>query len=70
MIRSIAIAGSVVLAGLAVGGGCLHQAPTDAACLSLKPITFSASRDSPETVAQIRRHNARLLEMCPALRPR
>ncbi len=41
------------------------QTATDLACLAFAPITFSASHDTPETVAQIRRHNAAWHALCP-----
>lgn len=43
---------------------CEHRR-TDAACASLQPITYSASRDTAETVMQIRQNNAALLVLCP-----
>lgn len=37
---------------------------TDAACLAFAPITFSASRDTAETVRQVREHNAAWDALC------
>jgi hypothetical protein len=36
----------------------------DSACEVFGPISYSASQDTPETVIQIRRHNARYLALC------
>lgn len=33
-------------------------------CIVFAPITFSASKDSPETVMQVREHNAAYDEVC------
>ena len=37
---------------------------TDAACLAFAPITFSASNDTPETIRQVREHNAAWDALC------
>ncbi|HEX2888089.1 hypothetical protein [Vineibacter terrae] len=61
MIRTIAI-GSL-LAAIWLAAGCT---PTviDTACQSFTPITYSASRDTPDTVLQVRRHNAAWDTIC------
>lgn len=33
-------------------------------CAIARPITFSASQDSPETIRQVREHNAAYLKSC------
>lgn len=38
---------------------------TDTACLAFQPITYSASQDTPETVRQVREHNAAYDAVCP-----
>lgn len=38
--------------------------PSDALCISDKPITFSAMKDTPETVKQVREHNAAWDAVC------
>ena len=35
-----------------------------AACIAFQPITFSASKDTPETVGQVRGHNAAWDAIC------
>jgi hypothetical protein len=46
--------------------GCTTTATTEIgpACLGLGTITFSASQDSPETIRQIREHNAAWRALC------
>lgn len=63
---------SIVIAALSalLLAGCTPAAPTDAACLVLRPISYSASRDTAETVREVREHNAALLALCPNLAPR
>lgn len=36
----------------------------DTACQSFAPITYSAGRDTPDTVLQVRRHNAAYDAIC------
>lgn len=42
----------------------------DSTCAWDQPITYSSSKDTPETVAQIRSHNAGLIRICPQMAPR
>jgi len=44
----------------------------DSTCEVFWPISYSASQDTPQTVEQVRRHNARYLAVCGAgrLKPR
>ncbi len=60
--------------------GCSHSPPSapeptvvDLTCVKMRIIRFSESRDSPETIAQIRRQNAAIRAGCkdplPALIP-
>lgn len=44
-------------------GGCDKQV-IDTSCLAFRPIDFSASRDSPETIASVREHNAAWYRLC------
>ena len=37
---------------------------TDSACLAFAPITFSGTSDTPETIRQIRAHNAAWTALC------
>lgn len=37
---------------------------SEALCISDKPITFSATKDTPETVSQVREHNAAWDAVC------
>lgn len=38
---------------------------TDTTCSAMRPITYSGSKDTPETVAEVRQHNAALAALCP-----
>ena len=38
---------------------------TDTSCEAFVPITYSASQDTPETVAEIRAHNRAFQALCP-----
>lgn len=38
---------------------------TDASCRAFQIITFSGQHDTPETVAQVREHNAAWRAVCP-----
>lgn len=46
--------------------GCLttRTTATGIPCQALEPITYSASKDTPETVRQVREFNAVLRELC------
>lgn len=48
--------------------GCGAQPVVDGsgrvACQAFRPITYSASKDTPETVEQIRGHNAAYKSLC------
>ena len=56
-IRTIATCASLLLAG------CQPQT-VDTSCLAFKPITFSAKWDTPQTVAEVREHNASFAALC------
>lgn len=74
MIRTIAtIAASLALGGC-LGGGSAAPPPvtssprTPAVCEALRPampISYSGSRDTPETVKGVRQANARFAAACP-----
>lgn len=36
----------------------------DTTCEAMRPITYSASRDTPETVREVRQHNAAYQALC------
>lgn len=38
----------------------------DTSCQAFAPLTYSSSKDSPETVAEIRTHNRVFDALCPA----
>jgi hypothetical protein len=57
-IRSIAIAASLVLLLASCGK------TVDTACAAFQPITYSAAGDTPETVTQVRQHNAAWKALC------
>jgi hypothetical protein len=72
MIRTIAtIAASLALGGCLGGGSppTVTAAPrTPAVCEALRPalpISYSGSRDTPETVKGVRQANARFAGACP-----
>lgn len=58
MIRTIAIA----LASLALAACAAPVA--DTACAAFQPITYSAAKDTAETVTQVRQHNAAWTAIC------
>lgn len=58
MIRSTAIAASLIL----LLAGCART--VDTACTAFVPITYSAAGDTPETVTQVRGHNAAYRAIC------
>lgn len=64
MIRSrlIAILAIVTAGTLVSASSC--QTVVDTSCTAFVPITFSAKADSPETVEQIRGHNAAWDALC------
>jgi hypothetical protein len=37
----------------------------DTSCSAFKPITYSASQDTPETVSEVRAHNRVFTTLCP-----
>jgi len=37
---------------------------TDVSCLAFKPITFSGSKDTQQTIKEVREHNAAWDELC------
>jgi len=41
-----------------------HTIVTDTSCQVLNPITYSGSKDTPETIQQIREHNAVWDSLC------
>lgn len=51
------------LVALFLLSGCVCKVEGDY-CLITKTITYSASMDTPETVHQIRQHNAAYQELC------
>jgi hypothetical protein len=63
--------GKLVAAGLLALSlsGCLttHETVIVDDCDVFTAISYSASHDTPETVSQIRRHNARYLELCASV---
>lgn len=59
LIRTTAIAVATSL-GLAA----CTPAVVDTSCAAFAPITFSARGDTPETIAQIRAHNAAWERLC------
>ena len=60
MIRSIAMA---VFLALSLSA-CADPQIVDTSCASFQPIRYSASRDTPETVDQVRQHNAAWKALC------
>lgn len=56
LIRTIAIVVSLVLAG------CMKT--VDTACDAFTTISYSAKSDTPETVTQVRQHNAAYSAIC------
>lgn len=58
MIRSTVIA----LASALLLGACART--VDTACTAFTPITYSPTTDSPETVTQVRGHNAAWISIC------
>ena len=58
MIRSIATLASALL--LAACG----EQIVDTSCTAFQPITYSAARDSEDTKAQVRGHNAAWVRLC------
>lgn len=49
---------------LVVLTGCVCKAPTGDYCLITRTITYSGTWDTPDTVNQIRQHNAVYQELC------
>jgi hypothetical protein len=43
---------------------CAATPITGTACSAFRPITYSAAKDTPETVAQVRKHNAAWEALC------
>ena len=37
----------------------------DTSCSAFKPITYSASQDTPETVSEVQAHNRAFTALCP-----
>ena len=60
MIRICGISALLLLAGCAAASA---PAVVDTSCQAFEPITYSR-RDTPETVAQIRQHNAAWVSLC------
>jgi hypothetical protein len=56
---------TLTLAGCQTLGKGISTRYLDTSCEAFQPITYS-SRDTPETVAQIRGHNAAWDSLCPA----
>ena len=56
LMRSIAIVASLLLFGC--------SKTVDTACTAFVPISYSAAGDTPETVTQVRQHNAAWLALC------
>jgi hypothetical protein len=56
---------SLPLASCAIHGGATSTRYIDTSCQAYRPITYS-SRDTPETVAEIRAHNRVYDRLCPA----
>lgn len=44
--------------------GCVCKAPDGDFCMTARTITYSGTWDTPETVNQIRQHNAVYQELC------
>lgn len=59
MIRTIAIVASALLLA-----GCPQPQPLDTSCTAFQTMTYSAAKDSEETKAQIRGHNAAWIKLC------
>lgn len=59
MIRMLCVA--ILLTATMTGCG---KTVTDTACTAFKPIRYSASKDSPETVQDAREHNAAWVALC------
>ena len=58
MIRSTVI----VLASALLLGACTRT--IDTACTAFVPITYSVLRDTPDTITQVRQHNATWVALC------
>lgn len=54
---------TIATIGLAVSG-CQSTTVADTSCTAFRVITFSAAKDSPETVVQVREHNAAWRKLC------
>lgn len=52
----------LVIASIAIAGCELRS--VDTSCTAFSPITYSAKMDSPETVTQVRMHNAAWVALC------
>jgi len=59
---------AVLLSTILTACATTRETVTDTSCGAFEPITFSAARDTPETVAQIREHNAAFDALCPPKR--
>lgn len=57
MPRALAILAALLLAGCG-------QTVTDTSCTAFQPIRYSALGDTPETVTQVRQHNAAWWALC------
>lgn len=62
MTSSTEIARLLGLLLLLSAAGCAKT--TDTACVAFQPIRYSPSRDTVETVTQVRQHNAAWKELC------
>jgi ABC-type Fe3+-hydroxamate transport system substrate-binding protein len=60
---------------LSVTSGCatVSTVPVNSYCAIAKPITYDATQDTPETVAEVEAHNSRFIclceQDCPATAP-
>lgn len=59
-IRTIAIA---ILASLVLAA-CVPATVVDTSCSAFQPIRYSARGDTPDTIAQVRAHNAAWDRLC------
>lgn len=58
------IGATLILAGCVTTTGSVATDPTTAICASFRPITWS-SRDTDETIKQVKAHNSVYLAICP-----
>lgn len=55
---------AVLLSMMLTACGTIPTTATDVSCSAFQPITFSAASDTPETVRQVREHNAAWRSLC------